>query len=401
MNARVLGIFMLVLVGCEPAIMIGRIAGDGGDGDTSDPIDGAIADASDAGDPCSPFLATTFATGEYHVCAIDAGRLYCWGDGTNGQLGNGETFTRDLPTPLPTFDTFDMVATMNLGTCARRTDGMLVCFGENFSGALANGPSGSSATPVETITGVVAVVGGSSNVITRDATGLLTVWGDNSYGKLGLGPGFGTTITTETPVPGSDYVALAAGQQHTCVTDTDGHALCTGDNVNAQLGIPGGNRDVFTLVTNALTFDSLDAGLDRTCGITSANALYCWGANYPAVVVAGAGPELTIPTRVGTASDYERISVGFDTICALRDGGRLFCWGDGEHNALGLPDEDDRDVPTEVTPGTTYTDVSVGRNFACARRTPDGALVCFGDNDASQLGRGTDTSRHPSVVCTE
>lgn len=409
MSTRALAAFIIMLGACEPAISIGTlaVAGDGGDGgddagDAGDASDANDDDASDGGDTCTPFVVTAFAAGDYHVCAISDAKLHCWGEGTSGQLGNGETWTRTLPTPLPTFDTIDMVAAMNLGTCARRTDSMLFCFGENFTGALANGPGGSSATPVETISGVVAFAGGSSNVLTRDATGLLTVWGDNSFGKLGLGAALeDMPIRTETAVAGSNYVAMTGGNLHTCVTDTDGHAYCAGTNTRFQLGIAGGSRNTYTLVTNALAFDSLEAGVDRTCGITDTGALYCWGANFPDVVVAGAGPNLTIPTRVGSASDYQRVSVGFDTICALRDGGRLFCWGDGERNALGLADEDDREVPTEVTPGTTYDEISVGRDFACARRASDDALVCFGENAVSQLGRGTDTSRAPAVVCAE
>ena len=41
---------------------------------------------------------TNIALGETHACALSSiGNAYCWGYGTNGQLGNGESDSTDYP----------------------------------------------------------------------------------------------------------------------------------------------------------------------------------------------------------------------------------------------------------------------------------------------------------------
>jgi alpha-tubulin suppressor-like RCC1 family protein len=387
-------VLAFVIAGCEPTISIGRIS-DAGD---------ATMDAEAGVDTCpTALVATHIAAGEQHACAISAGRVMCWGAGLSGQLGGGETETQLVPERIDGQDMFTDLTAMTLGTCARRsTDGMLLCFGENFAGGLANGGSNSSSTPVETITGAVELVGGQSCMLTRDAAGVLTVWGDNSYGKLGLAlPDL--AIRTETVVPAAQFMPfamhLAGGAFHTCVTDSDGYVYCAGENSHTQLGMGGGMRDVFTRVTDTIAFDAIDAGQSTTCGVTRITGdLYCWGKNTP-VILAGEDDNVDFPTRVGALSGYTQVSVGFSAVCAIRDGGRLYCWGSGESYALGLSDTNDRDVPTEVTPGTPYSRVSVGRHFACAIRASDSVVVCFGLNDNGQLGRGADTSMGPAPIC--
>jgi alpha-tubulin suppressor-like RCC1 family protein len=421
-------ILLLVLTGCEPAITIGSVRTDASDSamdasdstmeasdsamDASDSaVDAPDADppsdpdpAPDASVPCANvFTATHIAVGEAHTCAIHDQFVYCWGHGLSGQLGNGNTEPQYSPKPITLFANFQDVTAMTLGTCARRSDSpfMLMCWGENFAGGLADGTEDASAFPIDTITGTTVIAGGHSNMLTRNAAGLVTVWGDNTYGQLGLDPMVtGAKIKVETPIPGSSFRLLTGGAHHACVTNPSGHVYCSGENANRQLGIAGGTRTSFTLVTNLLSFANIDAGANRTCGVISTTGeLYCWGQNVP-TIVPGEGTELAIPTRVGTESGYSQVSVGFGVICALRNAGHLYCWGTGAGGALGLSDDLDRDVPTEITPGVTYKYVSVGRYYACAIRRSDLAVVCFGRNDDAQLARPEgDTSTMPQAVC--
>lgn len=420
MSRRVALVASLLLAACEPSILIGRltIEGDAGEDAGMDADDGdADADAdvdagsdasdgdADAGDGCEPFVATHLSASEGHACAIRAGRVYCWGAGGIGELGNGELGDRGLPTPIMALGTFTGLTTMTLGTCVERSDDTLFCFGENFSGGIADGGDDYRVSPVETVTGAVSYVGGQGFMITAGAGGVLTVWGSNQYGQLGLGPAsVGMPIRTETVVAGTAFTGgVAAGWHHACAIDGDAHVHCAGDNTHNAIGIPGvpgGNADVFTLVTDQLAFASVDAGYNRTCGVTTTGELYCWGLNVP-TIVAGGPTSLTVPTVVPDLDLVEQISVGFDTVCVRRDGGRVYCWGDGERYALAQPTEDDLPVPTEVTPGTRYTHVSVGQDYACAIRADDAAVVCWGANEVHQLGRGDDdtTSYAPDVVC--
>ena len=44
-------------------------------------------------------MVTSIALGVFHSCAVNAGHVYCWGDDTYGQLGDGSTGGA-TPTPM-------------------------------------------------------------------------------------------------------------------------------------------------------------------------------------------------------------------------------------------------------------------------------------------------------------
>lgn len=370
-----LSLVALALASCEPAIYIG------------------------SGSSCAtPVVAEQVMVAEQHGCALSSGHVLCWGNGLSGQLGNADTVSHSSPVAVESFDTFDDVAVSSYGSCARRTDSTLFCWGDNFGGGLADGTSQNSATVVETIGGVANVSMGPGYVLTRAAGGSLTVWGGNELGQLGLGPAsVGTAVRTETPVVGSSFASISAGEHHACALDTSGHAFCSGANEFGQFAMPPSpGSDVFTSLTVALAFRSIEAGYDRTCGITTAGALYCWGRNDTKWLPSNQGV-VAMPAPIGTDTDFTQVSLGFSHACALRDGGRLFCWGSNDDDELGYHGAAS-DTPKEVTPGTTYSSVTSGWGYNCALRRGDSVVVCWGRNDG-RLGRGADASRNPKPVC--
>ncbi len=87
------------------------------------------------------------ALGSHHVCAVTtAGRAYCWGTDTNGQLGNGSGTSADQVSPSPV-DTSTGLTTTNVAkltsgqdhTCAVTTTGQAYCWGWDNYGELGNG----------------------------------------------------------------------------------------------------------------------------------------------------------------------------------------------------------------------------------------------------------------------
>ena len=57
-------------------------------------------------------------------------------------------------------------------------------------------------------------------------------------------------------------------------------AYCWGYNAFGQLGVGDTlRRTAPTPVAGGLTFQSLAAGFDHTCGITTDGTAYCWGRN--------------------------------------------------------------------------------------------------------------------------
>ncbi|MFT4087116.1 MAG: protein kinase [Gordonia sp. (in: high G+C Gram-positive bacteria)] len=70
-----------------------------GDGNNGQYGDGSLtlADGEKTAGPAGMTKATAVAVGGNHVCAINEGAVYCWGVGADGQLGDGGTSDRSAP----------------------------------------------------------------------------------------------------------------------------------------------------------------------------------------------------------------------------------------------------------------------------------------------------------------
>jgi len=95
--------------------------------------------------------------GDFHLCAVRStnSKVYCWGRGNSGQLGDGNGATHDLLMPtavtLPAGASNPVEVTCGgYHTCARTATNQVYCWGWNASGQLGNNMSGTdSAVPVQ------------------------------------------------------------------------------------------------------------------------------------------------------------------------------------------------------------------------------------------------------------
>jgi alpha-tubulin suppressor-like RCC1 family protein len=68
------------------------------------------------------------SAGAAHTCGITAaGQAWCWGHGTNGQLGNGERVDRLVPTPVSGSLLFRQISASWFHTCGVTTDNRIWC----------------------------------------------------------------------------------------------------------------------------------------------------------------------------------------------------------------------------------------------------------------------------------
>jgi alpha-tubulin suppressor-like RCC1 family protein len=95
----------------------------------------------------------TFAaltTGSSDTCGLDgSGQAYCWGNNSNGQLGNGTTTATRVPTAVsqPGGVTFTQIGAGSVHTCALDTGGQAWCWGRNQYGQIGDGTSTQRTTP--------------------------------------------------------------------------------------------------------------------------------------------------------------------------------------------------------------------------------------------------------------
>ncbi len=139
--------------------------------------------------------------GDDHTCVVIAGALRCWGLNDEGQLGDGNTLTFS-PTPIVVPGVSDAVDVDGGShfTCIRRAGGALRCWGEGDEGQLGNG-TGANSTAHVNVTGLSDVVQhlcGNDHTCALRATGDVVCWGQGDQGQIGNG-GF-MDVSTPTPV---------------------------------------------------------------------------------------------------------------------------------------------------------------------------------------------------------
>ena len=92
------------------------------------------------------------SAGLSHTCAIKTdGSLWCWGDNGKGQLGLGEGTSVNHPVPTQVIDpagSWYKVAAGAGHTCGVQTAGSLWCWGDNSKGQLGNGSTVSRSKPI-------------------------------------------------------------------------------------------------------------------------------------------------------------------------------------------------------------------------------------------------------------
>lgn len=260
-----------------------------------------------------------------HSCAVlDNGNVKCWGYNTSGQLGLGSTDTLgnlagEMGDNLPTVDlgsgrTTAQIAVGNNFTCALLDNGSVKCWGNNSDGQLGQGDvtargdqtgeMGDNLLAVNLGTGRTAVqidAGGreESHVCAVLDTGAIKCWGSNIIGQLGLGNTnnrgdqageMGDSLLTVELGTGRTAKQVSAGTAHTCALLDNGSVKCWGYNASGQLGLGstdsqgdqtgemGDNLPAVNLGTGR-TAKQISTGGHYTCALLDDDTIKCWGRN--------------------------------------------------------------------------------------------------------------------------
>jgi alpha-tubulin suppressor-like RCC1 family protein len=364
-------------------------------------------------------LFTIVTAGSDHTCGVTlSGAAYCWGNNSAGQLGNGTTTNSATPVLVAGGLSFAWMSAGGQHTCGVTTfpstqlaGGTVYCWGDNSFGQLGNGTTTNSATPVA-ITGgdiFVAVSAGANHSCGETPAGAAYCWGSNSAGQLGNG----STTNSATPVlvspvlTGGFWSYVSAGNNHTCavyqtgIPIGGGPVLCWGDNSAGQFG--NGTTTSSTVPVNVMygaTFVS--AGTLYTCSIFESTET-CSGNNTFGQLGNGTTTTSLLPVAVvfpGTSFTGGGLSTGAQHACSLAQSNSLYCWGDNSSGQLGNGTTANSGTPVIVSGGLDFADVGAGGQHTCALTssgvanspTAGGAVYCWGDNSFGQLGNNWTTS---------
>ncbi|MEZ4639494.1 MAG: hypothetical protein R2873_21940 [Caldilineaceae bacterium] len=185
------------------------------------------------------------ASGSFHTCALTAsGGVKCWGTNFFGNLGDGTQIDRHTPVDVQGLDSVVTALTASYGlTCALTHNGGVKCWGKNTYGQLGDGTQIDRSLPVDVIGlehGATAIGTGLEHACAVTTEGGVKCWGENSYGKLGDGSNTDRLIPIDVFGLTSGFVAVDGGEEHTCAVAADGGVKCWGQNTYGQLGVNPG-----------------------------------------------------------------------------------------------------------------------------------------------------------------
>jgi alpha-tubulin suppressor-like RCC1 family protein len=274
---------------------------------------------------------------------------YCWGHNGVGQLGDGTTTDRDNPAAIYGGHSFVSLSASNYGhTCGLKATGAAYCWGNNDSGQLGDRTTTNRDEPVLVMVGrgFVSLTTGDFHTCGLTASGAAFCWGGNWNGQLGAQSletcdDWACSTTPMLVSGGHDFVSLAAGIVHTCGLTADGAAYCWGANEAGQLGIGiiSDRSEAFytpEAVEAGHTLVRIVAASSYTCGLTGDGQAYCWGLNDRLQLGIGELSGLfPLPTPVTGGHVFQTLTAGWNHACALTSGGDMYCWGSNADGQLG------------------------------------------------------------------
>lgn len=339
---------------------------------------------------------STLSSGGEHNCGLTSdGRAYCWGANghVGGRLGDGTQLNRHEPQAVTGGIEFRSIVAAPLAggetmrnafSCGLSNAGETYCWGGNFSQQLGI-PGGNRLSPQQVV-GAPAfeqLALGAQHACARTAADETYCWGGNFYGMLGRGGiGGSNQVVPESISGGNTFTTLVAGAYHTCGLEATGAAYCWGRNNRGQLGdgTSGTDRSEPVSVVGGLTFVSLAAGFEHTCGVAASGSTYCWGyGNFGQLGNGTTGPTnvALTPVLVSGGHSFASLVAGYYHTCGVTSTGSALCWGWNQDGQLGDGTIIARTTPVQVAGGVQFLELHAGRSHSCGLAT-SGDAFCWG-----------------------
>ena len=248
------------------------------------------------------------AAGGNHSLALKSdGTLYAWGANHSGQLGNGENGAnfndkskdKTAPIQIGTDRDWQTIIAGRFYSLALKTDNTLNAWGYNVRGQLGLGDTTSRNEPTKVGSGTdwkaVSGAAWSTHAIKTDDN-TLYAWGHNARGQLGLGD----TTSRNRPTPiSAGWKAVAVGRSHSLGIKDDDTLYAWGYNVVGQLGLGDAvNRNRPAKVGSDTDWKAVDGGRVSSFALKSNGTLYAMGRSVVLGIGTDTPPRRRSPTLV-------------------------------------------------------------------------------------------------------
>jgi uncharacterized repeat protein (TIGR02543 family) len=252
----------------------------------------------------------SLSLGAVHSSALSAtGRVFTWGFNGSGRLGDGTTTNRNVPTEITSrfsLTAGDKIISLSLGythSSALSKTGRVFTWGFNGSGQIGDGTTTNRNVPTEitsrfSLTAgdkIISVSLGYTHSSALSETGRIFMWGSNYDGQIGDGTtdamigkqNVPTEITSRfSLITGDKIISLSLGGRVSSALSETGRIFMWGSNYYRQLGDgTSADRNIPTEITSSFSLTAGDKIISVSLGSTHSSALsqtgrvFTWGWN--------------------------------------------------------------------------------------------------------------------------
>lgn len=279
-------------------------------------------------------------------CALTTtGVPYCWGDNSEGQLGNGLLEFSATPVKVRTDLTFVQVTVGRNHACGLTADGQAHCWGSSRSAGLSDS---------------------AGQAILRVP---LAVRGGERFQTLSAGDGFTCGVTRDRSIvcwgyyPAYNYrsqasealTKLETTSNYACALSETGKLSCWG--MRGAGGFSPGDFEIPAAIEGTGPWMDHRLGYAHACGVRQQDSTWaCWRE----------GGLYTKDERSAGAAKFTAVAAGRSYACGLSESGEAWCWQNYLPSVYLTP----------VSGPWRYTKISADNEQACGI-TASGELLCW------------------------
>lgn len=286
------------------------------------------------------------------------GTLWAWGNNAGGALGIASLTSTSSPVLVsgPAGASWSAISAGTSHALAITTVGRLYAWGLGTGGRLGDLTTVSKSSPVlvsgPATTSWTSVSAGGAHSLAIAGVNSVYAWGTNTNGQLGAS--ISTALNVSSPVFVGGAISISAGDTHSLIVGALGVPFATGSASAGQLG----NSSLlqvsgFVVVSGpaATSWASVSAGLSHSAGITQAGRLYAWGLNTSGQVGINSLTSVSSPVLVSgpATTSWSFVRVKNLTSIALTTQGVLYSWGSNVNWNIGLPASQSYSSPVAIT----------------------------------------------------
>ena len=354
--------------------------------------------------PASDASSSSSSSAASSLLVVDGGKgtlLYGWGAGYHGQLGlnTARKKCRLQPSCIDFHEPVQMVACGGFHTAVLTDDGRVYTWGDGRLGQLGNlaRKHNMHSTPrlvdylVSYKVTVAYIACGQYHTAAVSNAGRLFTWGSGKWGQLGHGvrqdERFPRKVDMEKAL--GSAVRVACGDRHTAVLNDQGGLITFGNGQHGQLGHGNGLDCLRPTMLREDTLGgervvALDCGATTTAAVTEGGALYLWGFGE-SLHPKGVSNVLETPRQVRMKESVKQVACGLGHVLVLTTAGDVYSFGVAQMGQIGHGTKNSVRNPRLILRGKEIHQIAAGRYHSMAVSSY-GVIFSWGCSESGQTG---------------